>query len=238
MIKEIRANTNQRVFAVGDIHGMYHILEELLKKANFDKNNDILIGVGDLIDRGTSSHLALKYLSEPWFISTVGNHEHLLINHLIEKNDYWKRNGGEWDPKHYSYEDFKKEFEKLPLAIELSFFDKKIGFVHAGVPMFISDWTSFKEKLFQKEVFEASLWDRSRFKLAKNNFNDYIENIDLVVSGHTITENILLSKNSLFIDTGGFFLHEEFYNPDNKYRLSLIEFVIEDNTLLFINHTD
>jgi ribosomal protein S17 len=40
------------IFVIGDIHAEYQKLEEVIKKSNIDKENDMLITLGDVVDRG------------------------------------------------------------------------------------------------------------------------------------------------------------------------------------------
>jgi len=68
-------NTTGRDFVVGDIHGMFPALEELLASVEFDGDRDRLFSVGDLVDRGPLSKHAPDWLAHPWFIACRGNHE-------------------------------------------------------------------------------------------------------------------------------------------------------------------
>lgn len=232
LVKTIQIKEGQRLFFVGDIHGMFKELEKLLEKAGFNKEKDIVIATGDLVDRGTDSHLALDYLQCDWFDTVYGNHEDLLITeHYVTDSPYWRGNGGCWDPKEYTYKQFADVFVDLPIVIEVSVFNKKIGVVHAGVPNYLEDWDFFKEKvLIDNRVGGAAIWDRTRFNAAKAKRSKRVENIDLVISGHSITETILQDENSLFIDTGGFFLDEKFSGGFNteRNRLTMIEILNED----------
>ena len=58
-------------YVVGDLHGCYEELMKELDRINFDKSRDILICVGDLIDRGKSSEKIIALLDEPWFVSVL-----------------------------------------------------------------------------------------------------------------------------------------------------------------------
>ena len=73
-------NAAGRDFVVGDIHGMFPALRELLARAGFDEECDRLFSVGDLIDRGPRSREALEWLAQPWFHAVRGNHEQLLLD--------------------------------------------------------------------------------------------------------------------------------------------------------------
>ena len=44
-----------RVLAVGDIHSMYEKLIMLMEKIQFDPEEDLLVFLGDYIDRGPDS---------------------------------------------------------------------------------------------------------------------------------------------------------------------------------------
>ena len=56
-------NRTGRDFVVGDVHGMFSALRELLAVAGFDDRRDRLFSVGDLIDRGPDSRGSLDWLS-------------------------------------------------------------------------------------------------------------------------------------------------------------------------------
>lgn len=69
------------IYAVGDIQGCLAPLKALLKKVNFCKQNDLLVSVGDLINRGPDSLATLRFCMELGnaFKMVLGNHDlHLL----------------------------------------------------------------------------------------------------------------------------------------------------------------
>ena len=68
-----------RLFVVGDIHGCYDELMQGLEQVNFDFQNDLLIAVGDLVDRGSDSLKCLNLIDEPWFKAILGNHEEMCV---------------------------------------------------------------------------------------------------------------------------------------------------------------
>ncbi|WP_090265874.1 metallophosphoesterase [Pseudomonas panipatensis] len=71
--------SGRRVFVVGDIHGAFDLVYEALDLIHFNKSKDLLISVGDLIDRGEQSERILELLSQPYFFAVRGNNEHLLL---------------------------------------------------------------------------------------------------------------------------------------------------------------
>lgn len=68
-------------YVVGDIQGCYKGLRKLLKKANFDPQQDKLWAVGDLVARGPDSLATMEYLYDlgPHFDTVLGNHDLHLI---------------------------------------------------------------------------------------------------------------------------------------------------------------
>lgn len=66
---------DKRTIIIGDIHGCYTELLELLTKINFSPE-DILISVGDIVDRGPDSEKVVDFFkSTPNAYVVFGNHE-------------------------------------------------------------------------------------------------------------------------------------------------------------------
>ena len=70
-----------RVLVVGDIHGMYEKLIMLMEKIQFDPEEDLLVFLGDYVDRGPDSVQCLQYVydlqhsSPDSVVCLLGNHE-------------------------------------------------------------------------------------------------------------------------------------------------------------------
>ena len=67
MRQHFASNTYGHDYVVGDVHGDYERLTDLLALIKFDKTVDRLFSVGDLIDRGPASASCLELLNEAWF---------------------------------------------------------------------------------------------------------------------------------------------------------------------------
>lgn len=62
-------------FVIGDIHGCYEELMELLDRAGLCSDDEI-IGIGDIVDRGPDTPKVLEFFrSNPQRYSLMGNHE-------------------------------------------------------------------------------------------------------------------------------------------------------------------
>ena len=100
MYLNFEPNTKGTDYCVGDIHGCFDRLLDLLKATNFNEKVDRLFSVGDLCDRGPNSDQVLDWLEQPWFHSVRGNHEQMLIDandpYNSEAEGMLFMNGGQW----------------------------------------------------------------------------------------------------------------------------------------------
>src|SRR5215217_3098142 len=86
-----------KLYAVGDIHGCFDELKELMKLVFFDIDNDQakIIFLGDYVDRGPDSAKVVDYLDDlrehgakgVEFIFLKGNHEDMLIQGVLNKSN-------------------------------------------------------------------------------------------------------------------------------------------------------
>ncbi|MCK5726468.1 MAG: metallophosphoesterase [Thiotrichaceae bacterium] len=205
-------NKNGRDFVVGDIHGMFPALEELLEDhIHFDTSIDRLFCVGDLIDRGPESHRITEFLAKPWFHSIIGNHEVMLLE--SEHSDSIMRswivnNGGEWwenvDEKEQKI--IRDCVRELPLAIEVATRSGNIGILHADIPPNTPWQTAIKNLSSDQELSDYVLWSRNRHRQYKlNNTTDQVEGIDLLILGHTPVDKPLYISNICYLDTGAIY---------------------------------
>lgn len=200
---KINGSEYQKIFVVGDLHGCYDLLMNKLNEAGFDFKKDLLVAVGDLVDRGTQNLECLRLINETWFKTVRGNHEQMAINGINgnQQSLYaWMYNGGGW---YFKLNDSdKKEAEalinncnELPLIIELSINNKLIVVAHADYP--------HNEYKFGKEISNKQvIWSRER--LEKND-NSEIKGVEFFIFGHTPLREVTQIANRVYIDTGAVF---------------------------------
>jgi len=77
-----------KTFILGDIHGEYEKLIEVLKKSNFDYDNDLLIQLGDVLDRGDKPFECIdELLKIKNKILLIGNHDSNFIEWVASGTD-------------------------------------------------------------------------------------------------------------------------------------------------------
>ncbi len=201
--KEIKG----KLYAVGDIHGCYNLLMTRLKEIGFDFESDLLVAVGDLVDRGTQNIECIELLSKPWFTSVRGNHEDLCIGGLHD--EAYKRchisNGGEW---FYMLDgqamyNIAKTFAELPVALEISYNGKKFGFVHGHIEE--NNWDEFKASFAENQrgraASDLAMWGRDRLNEDNKQYT-HVKGVHAVIMGHTVTQKPCKRDNCYWIDTG------------------------------------
>lgn len=181
-------------FVIGDVHGCYFTFKQLVEDY-WDPKNEVLVQVGDLVDRGKHApqtiqlarKLAADFPERAHFIK--GNHEAMMLEHFSDPPNFnWLRQGGQETLDQYEAEDRDivsdiEWMEKLPL-----FYDHEKVFVsHAGIAKNTQD-------PFDEDNPYGILWNRSQLK----NLNK------MQIVGHTPLKEPKYDSESraYYIDTG------------------------------------
>lgn len=187
-------------FVIGDVHGNYEELMDLLDKINPNLRQDQLIYLGDYIDRGPQSYKVIRFLidlqnnyGKEHAVLLRGNHEDMAIENIehgridcfngydITFIDFIKNND--------SIENYYEFFKGLPLYYE----DESFVYVHGGIRPGIA---------MERQEKNDLLWIRVEF------FKSSLTFIKPVIFGHTPTNNIIgtyspfIKKDRIGIDTG------------------------------------
>ena len=201
----LEQNTQGRDFVVGDVHGYYQPLMQALEAMAFDFEQDRLLSVGDLIDRGPDSLRCLELLKQPWFFAVQGNHEGFLLQTLAgdqRAERIWLANGGEWsqDLTRQELETLAQLIsEQMPLAMEVHTAWGALGLVHAEVPEDNWELLRWSTGAPDEGWLETLTSRRTR---VRHEFCVPVEHIDAVACGHTLVEKPLRLGNVHYLETG------------------------------------
>ncbi|MCP5207048.1 MAG: metallophosphoesterase [Hahellaceae bacterium] len=187
--KYVTVDKSQRCFVVGDIHGNWEALQESLKEINFNAKQDILVSVGDIIDRHEDSlKVALWMLNQPNIHVACGNHEKYFLDYLQlpETGYYYKsaRTGGWWVDQHApkDLQDLASNMQnQLALSITVEYAKKRIGILHAASP---DDWYVVENELLGNDDWMDYLDNRAQYRQSKLSDIHPISSIDAVIHGH------------------------------------------------------
>lgn len=233
-ILHLNKNVKGRDIVVGDIHGSFSLLKNALKSINFNPHIDRLLAVGDLVDRGSSSSMAIEWLKMPYFYSTYGNHD---AQYMFNCSSFFNRLPIGCLPVdtwflNVEYEEHFRTFQKkLYTAISVETDNGLVALVHAEIPLGLN-WKSFSEKVnnLDYQCIHNAIWSRDIALAAIDKMdNDFIENekiyfiddLSHVFHGHSWSKNSKTKPfsnfsigNRYYVDTGAY-LHEKILKGKN-----------------------
>ncbi|WP_336220727.1 metallophosphoesterase [Citrobacter amalonaticus] len=192
----------RNIWVTGDLHGCHSLLQRKLQEVSFDTAQDLLLSVGDLIDRGKENLECLALLTLPWFRAVRGNHEQYLLGYLQsgDDGDEWQRYGGHWffelsHAEQKSVLALLPLIDALPLVIEVQTANQTIVICHADYPA--------SHYAFNKSVDEeVVLWSRERIEASQKGLCQEITGADRFIFGHTPVSAPQIFANQHYIDTG------------------------------------
>src|SRR5215210_7378078 len=137
-------------YVIGDIHGRLNLLEQLIENVPWNMEQDKIIFLGDLIDRGSESPGVIERImrlakENPNVVVMRGNHEQMLLDCLDYGDLQWliPENGGLATLTSYGFNlsdlqdvsDIKIPDEHVEFIRSLPFYheDEKAIYVHAGL---------------------------------------------------------------------------------------------------------
>lgn len=198
-----------RLFVCGDVHGSLMALKEAMQRVGFDKSQDRLWVVGDLVDRGPNSLEVLQLLKKPWFNSILGNHEEMIVRGFAGEGDMALcslQNGGGWflGLSETQQAEAVALMAALPVVNTLiSPSGRKIGLVHGEPPT--DDWDQIVVGIETVPFRQVALWGRNVVRGRRRLPEGGIRNVDHVYCGHTPLDETKTVENVSWIDTGACF---------------------------------
>lgn len=204
MYQRIDGAAWRHIWLVGDLHGCLHQLATALRGRRFHPWQDLLVSVGDLIDRGPDSAGCLALLDKPWFRAVRGNHEEMALEALeADEVLLWQMNGGDWlnklaeQPRREAIERLRR-CARLPLILELHCAGKVQVIAHADYPASHYAWQ-------QPIDAHRTVWSRERLTLHMEGRGGPISGADEFWFGHTPLQEAKTFFNQHYIDTGAVF---------------------------------
>jgi len=187
-----------RTIVIGDLHGCYDEALELLDAVAL-KDDDRLIFVGDLVDRGPKPRECVELAMEHECV--LGNHEE---KHLQQRKSPDERLSTDHlrtrralEDRHYEY------FAKLPLAISLPEFGA--GVIHAGAMPNVALADQEPYHLLHAQCIEPparkSFWP-SKAPKTHTFWTHHWRGPERLIFGHTVIDRPLVLKYAIGIDTG------------------------------------
>ena len=175
-------------FLIGDIHGSFTKLAMLINQLSaYIKPNDLLIFLGDYIDRGENSYKTVQLLYEISqsynCVFLMGNHEEMFRDFLNDKSnkDKYFANGGDSTVLSYTREYGSlhiPETHKKILFSNIYFYEaKNFIAVHAGI-------NPKHNKTVENCSIMDIIWIREKF------FNANIKYDKTIIFGHTPTHRL------------------------------------------------
>jgi len=187
------------VAVIGDVHGCYHTLKELVDKIKNKYPNIKIFCVGDLVDRGNNSFEVIEFVVAEKIQCVIGNHDFMFYSNMRDPFSLmaksWNYNGAETTLA--SYKDKLNQIDKhLDLIINSPlFFNLDDCFIsHAGISK------SLKGKLPEnilsddaalKEILSNDLFNQNSIIWARG---DLLNIGKLQVVGHTHRKEVFLTK--------------------------------------------
>jgi serine/threonine protein phosphatase 1 len=209
-----------RAYAVGDVHGRLDLLEDMLSKIERDlaerkPRRALLLFLGDIIDRGSSSCEAIERLRtyrhpDLRMVFLMGNHEEVLLRLLSGECgilDSWLRFGGAQCLESYGVD---------PQAIQAMQEGEALAAIKRAVPeghrKFIAgfaDTLRFGDYLFVhagiRPSVDLTMQSQADLRWIRQPFlDDESDHGFVVVHGHTISDEIVERPNRIGIDTGAY----------------------------------
>ncbi len=207
----------KRTLVLGDVHGRFKALKEVLKKSKFNYQKDKLIILGDIVDGGPRTYEVVEELLKiKNIIYIIGNHDEFWMSHMRSgwAEEIWLQQGGCNTLKSYGASAIEAKHHGGDSIIDTSnlnipvthqhFFntgryyhlENNMLFVHGG----------FRPRVgVEKETKFNLVWDRDLIKYAQE--GNVINPYDSVFVGHTTTQTYGLSEpirygNLFMMDTG------------------------------------
>lgn len=210
----------RRLYAIGDVHGCYDEMCQLLDKIEQDHRARapkacFIVFLGDLVDRGPNSRDVIRHLLEqpPDFADLhviKGNHEEMMLRCLSGEPDLigqWLLHGGNTCAQSYGIDPSRlldgdvETIEHLLLShiprSHIAFLDDCVDSVRFGDYLLVHAGVRPGVAL-DRQSGQDLRWIRKEFLEASDTFGA------MIVHGHTISQTVMQTPVRIGIDTGAY----------------------------------
>lgn len=219
-----KLNPDHPVYAIGDIHGRFDLLEALLKEIREDiaarkLTEAEIVFVGDYIDRGEDSAEVLKSLMvlpqkfDGKIHFLMGNHEKMMLDFLEtpEKNGArWMRNGGLQTLAAFGVGGLSEVSNsgglriarnKLKQSLPVGTVEwlKNLNLIYQSGNVFVVHAAADPALNMYSQSPNTLLWGHRDFPNKSRCDGNW------VIHGHTVVDEPTISEGKISIDTGAYF---------------------------------
>ena len=183
-----------RTVIIGDIHGCYDELSQLLEKLHFG-SDDRVLAVGDLTVKGPKSREVLDlFANDRRFSSVIGNHDRALVRHWSDRSEHLnKAQRQAFDELQTAGERYFRQLASLPFFIDLGSHAVVHAGVRPGIPL---------ENQSPDDLVELRTLGSDRTSREGTPWWEAYEGPQTILFGHWPTSGPRLGKNSIGLDTG------------------------------------
>ncbi|MCD6200285.1 MAG: serine/threonine protein phosphatase [Bacteroidales bacterium] len=194
-----------RRFVIGDIHGRNRALEQCFERSGFNNQEDLLICLGDVCDRGPGVKESFDLLRQiRHLVYILGNHDKWFLEWTLtgKREIPWTAQGGNASIRSYHDQPVPENHIQLLRSASLYYVLENKLFVHAGID---------PEKSLEEQTEYDLLWSRELVHRALSAVDDpdieKVTSFEEVFVGHTPTINYgfnipVFLKGVWLMDTG------------------------------------
>ena len=194
-----------RRFVIGDIHGMNRALEQCFERSGLNNQEDLLICLGDVCDRGPGVKESFDLLQQiKHLVYILGNHDKWFLEWALtgKREISWIAQGGNASIQSYHDQPVPENHIQLLQSASLYYVLENKLFVHAGID---------PEKSLEEQTEYDLLWSRELVHRALSAVDDpdieKVTSFEEVFVGHTPTINYgfnipVFLKGVWLMDTG------------------------------------
>lgn len=192
--REIQANTMARTIVIGDIHGCFDELTDLLDLLDFQPD-DRVIAVGDLITKGPKNREVLDlFIDDPRLSSVVGNHDRRIRQSLRgEAVPLTKAQREAIEQLAGARERYAEYLKSLPYLIDLGDYLVVHAGIRPGVPL---------EQQMASDLTEIRTMGADPTRRKGTAWHDVYRGSQTIVFGHWPRRKPKRAAHAVGLDTG------------------------------------